>query len=286
MPIETLYVLEIFCGAGRLCGAIRRLGLSDSLGIDSTVHKNLSAPILRLDLTSESSVQLVARMMEQSTLCYIHFGPPCGTASRARQIVKAGQFNPAPARSDRFPDGLLHLKGSLKLRVTTANKLYAITGYLFAKAWKWGILSSVENPGRSFFWATSFWNNFTEEVQYLTTYFHHCCYVSQQRKLTRLFHTLPLLEELCATCPGESPEHVHLPWGQAADGHFATSEETAYPLPLCKAWAHLVYEQLIALGAIGVPQQLDEFRANPIRAAKVLAEQESVFHLWSRNSNM
>ena len=134
-------------------------------------------------------------------------------------------------------------------------------------------MSSVENPGRSFFWAASFWNNFTEEVQYLTTYFHHCCYGSQRRKLTRLSHTLPLLEELCATCPGESPDHVHLPWGQAADGHFATSEETAYPLPLCKAWAHLVYEQLIALGAIGVPQQLDEFHTNPIRAAKVLAEQ-------------
>ena len=124
MPIETLYVLEIFCGAGRLCGAIRRLGLSDSLGVDSTVRKNLSAPILRLDLTSESSVQLVERMMEQSTFCYIHFGPPCGTVSRARQIVKAGQYNPAPARSGRFPDGLPHLKDSLKLRVTTANKLY------------------------------------------------------------------------------------------------------------------------------------------------------------------
>ena len=47
-------------------------------------------------------------------------------------------------------------------------------------------------------------------------------------------------QKICMTCPGESAEHVHQPWGlvHTSEGrHFSTSEETAYPRPLALAIA-------------------------------------------------
>ena len=268
--LEDLYALEIFCGAGRLCGAIRKLGMHDSVGIDSTVHKHLKSPILRLDLTKNSSIELVERMISQETLAFIHFAPPCGTASRARNIYRPEySHNPPPCRSDHLPDGLKFLRGTLKLRVELANRLYWVTGYLFKQAWDHGILASVENPSRSFFWQTSHWRQHTSNIPFLSTEFHHCCYGSQRRKRTKLAHTIPSLISMAAFCPGESDNHKHLPWGQT-QGRWATAEETAYPVELCNVWASRVCEMLLELGAVGRPQQLAEYTANPHRASQIL----------------
>ena len=174
-PVSELYMLEIFCGTGRLCGAIRKLGLSDSLGIDNVVTKGLRCPILRLDLTKDSSIELIERMMEQGTLCYIHLAPPCGTSSRARHIKKhPRQRCPPPCRSDAEPEGFNFLKGTLRLRVKLANHLYSVSSKLFLNAWMDGIFVSVENPGRSYFWSTSHWLKHTAHLPILTTLFHHC----------------------------------------------------------------------------------------------------------------
>lgn len=165
------------------------MGLSDSIGIDNTVNRNLKSPILRLDLTQEHSMELILRMMQQGTLCYIHMGPPCGTASRARHIKRrAYRYTPPLCRSDQCPDGLASLKGSLKTRVNLANKLYEVASFVFKEAWDRGIFCSVENPGRSYFWLTSHWNKYTSQLPYFTTFFHHCCFGSKRRKLTRLSH--------------------------------------------------------------------------------------------------
>ena len=163
-------------------------------------------------------------------------------------IRRKGRYNPPPARSDRFPDGLPSLQGSLRARVDAANRLYSFCGYIFKRCIDLGILVSVENPGRSFMWQTSFWKQHVEFDAYHTL-FHHCCFGSQRRKLTRLVHTLEKLTSMCAKCPGESETHKHLAWGMS-DRMWATAEETAYPVPLCKTWAGLMLDQLLALGGI------------------------------------
>eukprot|EP00435_Cladocopium_sp_Y103_P056535 s954_g19.t1 len=79
-----------------------------------------------------------------------------------------------------------------------------------------------------------------------TTMFHHCRYGSGRRKLTRLTHSLDTFLELECFCKND---HEHEPWGQRADGSWATSEETAYPWPLARSMATQVALQLQSDGA-------------------------------------
>ena len=117
-------------------------------------------------------------------------------------------------------------------------------------------------------WQTSFWKQHVEFDAYHTL-FHHCCYGSQRRKLTRLVHTLEKLTSMCAKCPGESETHKHLAWGMS-DRMWATAEETAYPVPLCKTWAGLMLDQLLALGGIAPAASLADRVGRDHRAVQAV----------------
>ena len=66
-------------------------------------------------------------------LVYVHMGPPCGTASRAREIrASRSSHGPPPLRSTQFPEGLPRLTGPNKTRVDQANRLIA-----FMPWWPW-----------------------------------------------------------------------------------------------------------------------------------------------------
>ena len=70
--------------------------------------------------------------IEQSTNCesrpgnkckYCHFGLPCRTTSRAREIPMSSKHHgPKPLRSDEFPDGIPNLTQKDKERLDLANK--------------------------------------------------------------------------------------------------------------------------------------------------------------------
>ena len=87
--------------------------------------------------------------------------------------------------------------------------------------------------------------------------------------MTRLVHTLEKLTSMCAKCPGESETHKHLAWGMS-DRMWATAEETAYPVPLCKTWAGLVLDQLLALGGIAPAASLADRVGRDHRAAQAV----------------
>ena len=77
-----------------------------------------------------------------------------------------------------------------------------------------------------------------------------CAYGSERPKWTVLAHNRVHFSKICKTRPGESSKHVHKAWGVIADGkssHFATSEETAYPLPLAGAIAAAFAKSLIGI---------------------------------------
>lgn len=62
-----------------------------------------------------------------------------------------------------------------------------------------------------------------------------CAYGGGRPKWTLLAFNHKAFRAINKCCPGESAFHVHKPWGlitTSADRHFATAEETAYPLPL------------------------------------------------------
>ena len=177
---------------------------------------------------------------------YVHFAPPCGTASRARFIKRRFRYNPPILRSDEFPNGLPDLRPDLRARVAAANKLYDVTQKLCRTCHEQGVFFSIENPGRSFFWDTDSIRAFLAEVPHFRTYFHHCQYGSSRRKLTLLVHNIPTFEELQAMCDNQ---HTHEPWGQTATG-WATAEETAYPWELCRAIATKFALFLQQMGAL------------------------------------
>ena len=225
--------------------------MNDSVGVDHIAHKHLIAPLVRLDLITDSGFSLLMELVSNPNCMYVHFAPPCGTASRARDIQRHGQRMPARARSDEHPDGLPDLEPSLKARVEAANTLYEATAKAVKACVNAGKLVSVENPGRSYFWQTSKWCEFAQGLDLEETFFHHCQFGGDRNKLTRLAHNIPEFHQLAILCPGESASHKHKPWG-FRNGAWATSEETAYPTELCRRMSELVAQ---ALARVGMPAQ-------------------------------
>ena len=235
-----LFAVEIFSGTSRLTAALRQLGLRDSFGIDHLISKRLVAPVVQLDLTDPANFSFLKDIIQEPGCIYVHFAPPCGTASRARFIKRKGRYNPPVLRTDANPDGLPHLAPLHAAKVASANLLYQRTQELCRWCLQFGVYFSIENPARSFMWDTVHMAQFLAEVPHYDTYFHHCMYGSARRKHTRLTHNIPAVKQM--TCPCDD-SHAHEPWGHSAQG-WATAEETAYPWPLCRKLATLVALQL------------------------------------------
>lgn len=125
---SSLLFVEVFVGAGGLTANIRALGIQ-GVGIDSRVSTSCKCPIVKLDLTKESGQTLLWEILRRPNVCGVHLAPPCGTASRAREIPRSQGPNPLPLRSEAFPDGLPSLKGLDYKRVLSANSLYRLTGW-------------------------------------------------------------------------------------------------------------------------------------------------------------
>ena len=127
--------------------------MNDSVGVDHIAHKHLIARLVRLDLITDSGFSLLMELISNPNCMYVHFAPPCGTASRARDIQRHGQRMPARARSDEHPHELPDLEPSLRARVEAASTLYESTAKAVKACVDAGKLVSVENPGRSYFLA-------------------------------------------------------------------------------------------------------------------------------------
>ena len=236
----ALFAVEIFSGTSRLTAAIRQLGLRDSFGIDHAISKRLVAPVVHLDLSDASNYEFVKNIIREPACIYVHFAPPCGTASRARFIKRKGRYNPPILRTDQNPDGLPNLSPLHTAKVASANLLYQRTQELCRLCVQHGVFFSIENPARSFMWDTTYMVKFLKEVPHFDTCFHHCMYGSARRKHTRLVHNLAAVCEMEFLCDNQ---HAHEPWGVSQNG-WATAEETAYPWPLCRKLAALVALQL------------------------------------------
>ena len=225
--------------------------MNDSVGVDHIAHKHLIAPLVRLDLVPDSGFSLLMELISNPNCMYVHFAPPCGTASRARDIQRHGQRMPARSRSDEHPDGLPDLEPSLKARLEAANILYEVTAKAVKACVDVGKLVSVENPGRSYFWQTTKWREYVQRLNLEETFFHHCQFGGDRNKLTRLAHNITEFHQLAILCPGKSASHRRKPWG-FRNGAWATSEETAYPTELCRRVAELFAQ---AFATVGMPVQ-------------------------------
>ena len=118
------FCLELFCGTGNLTYAMKHF-FPDSFGVDHKVTKQ-RVKIVCLDLSKEDHQILVEQWALSGKCLWVHFGVPCGTASRARfRRISRRIHGPPPLRSSRFPDGLPGLKGLHAIKLRAANHLYS-----------------------------------------------------------------------------------------------------------------------------------------------------------------
>ena len=124
------FMLELFCGTAGVCAQFRLRG-GRALGIDHHLKRaKLKAAAVKLDLTQPWIQELIEREIKLGRVDCLHMGPPCGTASRARNIpikrklLSKGAPNPQPLRSQAHPLGFPWLKGKNKAKVQAANVLY------------------------------------------------------------------------------------------------------------------------------------------------------------------
>ncbi|CAE7475329.1 ubiad1, partial [Symbiodinium pilosum] len=147
-------------------------------------------------------------------------------------------------------------RGCPSLMLLKFRKPMRVTCYSFvATVVQWcaqhSKIFAVENPHRSFFWLTSYW----QSVAHLVTYvrFDHCAYGGQRQKTTAIAHNCTSVESLAKFCPGHICAEQHLPWGPSASAPngYATSEETAYPPRLAAAIALAFLRGMAAKGWSG-----------------------------------
>ena len=209
-----------------------------------------------IDLNSDAQLKIFDELLQQGRLLYVHFAPPCGTASKARSIKLGLRREPKPLRSLRHPMGLPNLKGISKERVRLANKLYAITAKYILVLHDRNIGWSVENPASSLMVTDEFVRLMqTLDVQMHGVLFHTCMFGAPRKKQTALWTNIRELCQLARTC---NDTYEHAPWGLTQSGSFATAEECAYNSELCAHWAAAIEQFALNKGLHPAPSSLDD----------------------------
>ena len=233
------FCVELFCGSGNLTYAMKHF-FPDSFGVDHKVSKQ-RVKIICLDLTRHDHQTLVEQWVLSGRCLWVHFGVPCGTASRARlRRLSKKIHGPPPLRSSRYPDGLPGVKGVHLLKLRAANRLYSFMCRLIPKLDEAHIVWTVENPFTSLLWETSYWVAVDEALNPFYCELHNCMFGGQRLKRTCLASNLGAIMSLNVLCDGR---HEHAPW-TITNGVFDTSLEAEYTPMLARALATTVLEAI------------------------------------------
>ena len=224
--------VEVCAGTARLTSAIQRWGVP-TLAIDYDRNRHISSvPILKIDLTDSEQSAIILEPVELGIVSVMSFAPPCGTASRARDIPMSGHnHGPSPLRSESCPWGLPDLSHSDKQRVELANCVYRTIYMLVMSMLQQGKSVIIENPIRSWLWELPPYKNLLA-LGLFDVCLQNCKYsigTPSRPKWTRFRTNIPEFKLLGGPC---KLKHEHLPWGIKTDGTFATADEAAYPIPL------------------------------------------------------
>lgn len=262
-------MIELFAGGAVLTAMAKSCGLQSSLAIDKVKRRNCRASIIQLDLLQDDHKALLDEWLGSPLLVWVHIAPVCGTSSRARDI-QVEPDDPLPLRSCDFPEGLPDLSENDALRVKFANLLYQYACKVFQFAATRGILVTMENPSRSYFWMTVW---VLELIFTLATYVSDsqmCMLGSDRAKWTAVMANFPGILQLNIQC---DRNHKHAPWRHTRDANgrlvWATSVESQYPRKFCAALVMIVLQQLQQQGLTLRPQELQQIASNPVAATHV-----------------
>ena len=242
---------EICCGAGGLSAALRRIGFQ-VFAIDHSANRHSpKVKTLVLDVANDDQFTILLDMFKFCNPCYVHYGLPCGTCSRARERPlpsKLGHSGPPPLRDAEHLHGFPSLTGENAAKVQQANKLYHKALHLMWLCYKHGTLVSIENPARSWLWpllasmVRAFGDDgFTQWFANLeSVYFDACAHGSSRDKRTKLLATRDLFTVLGCDCPGNHSHASWVPYASNGTVVFPTASEAEYPPLLCSRMADAV----------------------------------------------
>ena len=269
------FAIELFCGSAGLTAAMRSL-MPSSFGVDHSIIRPRSR-VIQLNLLEESNQKLVREWAMHSNCLWIHFGVPCGTASRAREI-RLNRFvhGPPPLRDQRFPDGLPPHRLSAKnlLRVRSANRLYKFMMVLILmlpsnKVW------TIENPLRSWLWATSYVSAIKRRLRTFFGRFDMCMFGGKRFKKTGILTNCKHVISFQAICDNR---HKHIPF-KVRSGKFDTSLEAEYPTKFCRVLTQAVAEHLSSeLGIKWNFQQLKSSQTAAVATGKQPKAMPNLIH--------
>ena len=119
------------------------------------------------------------------------------------------------------------------------------------------------------------------DLPLLRTTFDHCAYGGSRPKTSLLLHCVPLLSSLDKRCDGH---HQHASWSPVV-GTLNRLDDLSYPNQLCRDWANLLVQQLVALGAHAPPAELSQLTpTTSVQPVPPLTPRsDAVGHHWSPN---
>lgn len=262
--VSGLVCIELCSGSASLSSALRHVGFQ-VLPLDSSANRHVQkVKSIVIDLSKPGALQLIKEMIATGKIFYLHAGPPCGTASRARDRpvsaywLARGAPNPKPLRSAAFPMGLPGLSTQDQLRVSTANAIYALVQEVVHICIAAGIIFSVENPASSYMWLIPGFRQLLALDSVAFVDFDACMHGGERPKHTGLMCTKGVFESLSLKCDGT---HTHQPWGMhSSEGRlqFDTALEAEYTAMLCQNMARLVLQQAVLAGYSPLPSSLND----------------------------
>ena len=243
MTCEPLLFIEACCGSANLAASAKQVGF-EVMAIDHPHNRrNPAVKCIHLDLRSQAAWVFLDHVREHGRLFHFHISPPCGTASRARELPNG----PGPLRPFEFPCGVPGLTDVEQAKVNSANEIYGRCAYFCLQLARDNIGFSVENPSESHMWLFPAFSPLLLLCDMV--HLHSCMYGGARKKSTCFATNVSKLKELALECDGS---HPHKKWGKLQSG-FATAEEAAFPVRLCDAFVSLLVQHAGAMGYLVRP---------------------------------
>jgi hypothetical protein len=250
------------------------------MGIDFRENRHKKrAKVSDIDLATAAGRTRALALIEEPRLSFVFWGPPCGTASRARdkRIPRSwkaeGYPDPKPLRSTQHPEGLPTLAHHQRIRVGKANAVYELCAEVAKICHHRGIPFAIENPTRSHFWGMPCIRSLDALQDVGDISFHNCMWGGQRPKITTLrCFPMEAFKELERLCQGVGPDHAHEPW--STKGIFHAAKEAEYPRPLA---AQIAKCAVIAAQITNrwVPHQAPESHRAAIAAERAAAGRQA-----------
>ena len=234
---DDSYFAEICCGSAKLSYCVSLLR-KPVLSVDYDRNRHQSwLPVVKLDLSDPKQCHMLLQLSINKKISHAWCALPCGTCSRARDIVLPD--GPTPLRSENHIRGLPGLSQADQKRVNAANQIYDNMFVVILSLISVGAKIYIENPSRSWLWSFPEYQLLTR-MGFTDVEFQHCKWNGDEpsrNKWTRIRTNDKTLLSLQGPCHSS---HQHLAWGKRGSS-FVTADEAEYPMPMCEAVVSCIF---------------------------------------------